>query len=195
MYFDLEVRDRFESAHLRDGKASPEGARVCCAHGTGDRGCRVAEPAAASGGDVLAPGFHGVAAPGEEVGSGVGGFGGIRDGVGEAGFGDFAGDAGFAAAVAEAAAEAVGDCVDAVFAEEFAHCGVGDFLPVGAGEDELGAVGEVPCGGEHLQRCGGEGDAVGAAVLGALGGDGPQGGVCVDSRPSVHRVRRRCGQL
>ena len=40
-----------------------------------------------AGVDVPAPGFHGVAASGEEVGSGVGGFGGIGDGVGAAGFG------------------------------------------------------------------------------------------------------------
>ena len=66
----------------------------------------------ASGGDVRAPGLHGVAAPGEEVGAGVGGFGG----VGEACSGDVAGDAGFAAPVAEAAAESVGDGVDAVLA-------------------------------------------------------------------------------
>ena len=63
-----------------------------------------------SGGGVRAPGLHGVAAPGEEVGAGVGGFGG----VGEACPGDVAGDAGFAARVAEAAAESVGDGVDAV---------------------------------------------------------------------------------
>ena len=35
----------------------------------------------------MAPGVHGVAAAGEEVGAGVGGFGGVCDGVGEAGFG------------------------------------------------------------------------------------------------------------
>ena len=76
------------------------------------------------GGEVLAPVLHDFGASGEEVGSGVGGFGGVGDGVCEAFFGDFAGDGGFAAPVAEAAAEAVGDGVDAVFADEFAECGV-----------------------------------------------------------------------